>query len=68
MNIYEHLSNEDLVSERDHAYEIECILNRAMYMWSKKRLAEKRTTAITNEVCTRMIAGTMNFNDAGELI
>ena len=68
MNIYEHLSNEDLVSERDHAYEIECILRKAKYMWSKKRAAEKRTTAIANEVCARMIAGTMNFNDAGELI
>lgn len=66
-NRYSSYSNEQLVKERDHAAKQEALLAGSRHMHTIKRGCARRSTEVANELCSRMIAGTLTFDDNGDV-
>ena len=62
------LSNQELLEMRDTAYEEELRLKKNAWRYGSKTSLSRRVTSCANEMGRRMIEGTMEFNDEGELI
>jgi hypothetical protein len=67
-NHYSKYTNEQLVSERDHAAKQEELLSSAKHMHSVKRSAGNRVTAVANELCKRLLEGSIVFDENGILV
>ena len=62
------LSNQELATMRDNAYEAEMRTLNMRWMHDTKASVSRRTTAVSQEVCRRLVEGTIKFDDNGELI
>ena len=62
------LSNQELLEMRDTAYEEELRLKKSAWRYGSKTSLSRRVTSCANEMGRRMIEGTMEFNDEGELV
>jgi hypothetical protein len=62
------LSNQELLEMRDTAYEEELRLKASAWRYGSKTSVSRIVTSCANEIGRRMIEGTMEFNDDGELI
>ena len=62
------LSNQELATMRDNAYEAELRTQNMRWMHDTKASVSRRTTAVSQEVCRRLVEGTIKFDDNGELI
>jgi hypothetical protein len=61
------ISNQELATMRDNAYEAEMRTRNMRWMHDTKASVSRRTTAVSQEVCRRLVEGTMEFDDNGEL-
>ena len=62
------LSNQELATMRDNAYEAEMRTRNMRFMHDTKASVSRRTTAVSQEVCRRLVEGTIKFDDNGDLI
>ena len=61
------LSNQELIETRDRAYEAEVRMQSKRWMHDTKASVSRRSTAVANELCRRLLEGTMELDDDGEL-
>ena len=61
------LSNQELATMRDNCYEAEMRTRNMQWMHDTKASVSRRTTAVSIELCRRLVEGTMEFDDNGEL-
>lgn len=61
------LSNQELIEMRDSAYEAEVRMQSKRWMHDTKASVSRRSTAVANELCRRLLEGTMELDDEGEL-
>tara|TARA_R110000772_G_scaffold41224_1_gene95818 strand:- start:542 stop:748 length:207 start_codon:yes stop_codon:yes gene_type:complete len=61
------LSNQELIEMRDSAYEAEVRMQSKRWMHDTKASVSRRSTAVANELCRRLLEGTMELDDDGEL-
>ena len=66
-NDLQELSNQELIEMRDHAYDAELRMQRVGWMHDTKLSVSKRVTSVANELCRRLLEGTIEFNDEGKL-
>mgnify|MGYP003670495867 FL=1 len=62
------LSNQELATMRDNCYEAEMRTRNMRFMHDTKASVSRRTTAVSQEVCRRLVEGTIKFDDNGQLI
>ena len=62
------ISNQELATMRDNAYEAEMRTLNMRWMHDTKASVSRRTTAVSQEVCRRLVEGTIKFDDNGQLI
>ena len=67
MSNLKELSNQELVTMRDDAYEAEVRMQSKRWMYDTKASVSRRSTSVANELCRRLLEGTMEFDDDGEL-
>lgn len=67
MSNLKELSNQQLVTMRDDAYEAEVRMQSKRWMHDTKASVSRRSTSVANELCRRLLEGTMEFDDEGEL-
>jgi len=67
MSNLKELSNQELVTMRDDAYEAEVRMQKVQWMHDTKASVSRRSTSVANELCRRLLEGTMEFDDNGEL-
>ena len=61
------LSNQELIETRDRAYEAEVRMQSKRWMHDTKASVSRRSTEVANELCRRLLEGTMELDDDGEL-
>ena len=61
------LSNQELIEMRDSAYEAEVRMQSKRWMHDTKASVSRRSTEVANELCRRLLEGTMELDDDGEL-
>ena len=61
------ISNQELATMRHFAYEAEMRTQNMQWMHDTKASVSRRTTAVSQEVCRRLVEGTIEFDDNGEL-